>query len=290
MSIGYIKPKRIFAKNTTDLNEAWFQKLIADDRSVLGLGELELWGKEVIQPKAGRLDLLLGNPATGRRYEVEVQLGATDPSHIIRTIEYWERERRRYPDDEHCAVLVAEEVTGRFLNVVRLLNGCVPLIAIQMQVFEVGDQRTVLFTRVVDEVRRGTDDSEESPVLGSREETAKHSSKPIMAMLDSLFDEVRKLDPGLSLKYNKQFVGLQKDGNPGNFLTFRPRKKALLLNVRIDVTEELTARIDEVGIEVLSAGSDKYRLRLSEADLTNEAILQFLRDLMKSSHDSWWSE
>jgi len=31
------------------------------------------------------------------RYHVELQLGATDESHIIRTIEYWDTERRRWP-------------------------------------------------------------------------------------------------------------------------------------------------------------------------------------------------
>jgi len=42
-----------------------------------------------------------------RRYEVEIQLGATDESHIIRTIEYWDIERKRYPQYEHTAVIVA---------------------------------------------------------------------------------------------------------------------------------------------------------------------------------------
>ena len=41
------------------------------------------------QPKAGRLDLLLSDPESLTRYEVEIQLGSTDESHIIRTIEYW---------------------------------------------------------------------------------------------------------------------------------------------------------------------------------------------------------
>ena len=30
-----------------------------------------------------------------------------DESHIIRTIEYWDIERRRYPQYEHVAVIVA---------------------------------------------------------------------------------------------------------------------------------------------------------------------------------------
>ncbi len=42
-------------------------------------------------------------------YEVEIQLDQTDPSHIIRTIEYWDIEKRRNPNYEHQAVIVAEE-------------------------------------------------------------------------------------------------------------------------------------------------------------------------------------
>jgi hypothetical protein len=57
----------------------------------LDLGELVLRDKERIQPRAGRLDLLLQDPETKRRYEVEIQLGPTDETHIIRTIEYWDR-------------------------------------------------------------------------------------------------------------------------------------------------------------------------------------------------------
>ena len=70
---------------------------------------------------------------TKRRYEVELQVGSTDEAHIVRTIEYWDIERKRYPQYDHCAVLIAEDITSRFLNVISLFNGMVPFIAIQMQ-------------------------------------------------------------------------------------------------------------------------------------------------------------
>ena len=73
--------------------------------------------------RAGRLDLLLQDPDTMRRYEVELQLGTTDEAHIIRTIEYWDIERKRYPRYEHCAVLVAKDVTSGFLNVISSSTG-----------------------------------------------------------------------------------------------------------------------------------------------------------------------
>ena len=93
------------------------------DTSLLGLGDFLVRDVERRQPRAGRLDSLLSEPQTATRYEVEIQLGPTDEAHIIRTIEYWDLERRRYPQYEHVAVIVAEDITSRFLNVISLFNG-----------------------------------------------------------------------------------------------------------------------------------------------------------------------
>jgi hypothetical protein len=65
-----------------------------------------------------------------------LQLGATDESHIIRTIENWDYERRRYPQYDHGAVIVAEYITSRFLNVIALFNGFIQIIAIQLRALE----------------------------------------------------------------------------------------------------------------------------------------------------------
>ncbi len=65
-------------------------------------------------------------------YEVEVMLGRVDETHIIRSIEYWDIERRRWPTREHRAVIVAEEITTRFFNVIALFNRAIPMIAIKL--------------------------------------------------------------------------------------------------------------------------------------------------------------
>ena len=132
-----IKPERIPISKLDGINEKSIQQIIADDPSIIGLGELVLKDKERIQPRAGRLDLLMQDPDTNRRYEVEIQLGKTDESHIIRTIEYWDIEKKRYPQYEHCAVLIAEDITSRFLNVIGLFNGFIPVIAIQMNAYRI---------------------------------------------------------------------------------------------------------------------------------------------------------
>lgn len=161
MAINYVKPEHLSLKLHPELNEKWVQERIAADPSILGIGDLVLRDKERIQPRAGRLDLLLQDVETKHRYEVELQLGPTDEAHIIRTIEYWDIERKRYPQYEHSAVLIAEEITSRFLNVVSLFNGTVPLIAIQMHALKIGDQIALVFTTVLNEFSRGPVDEDE---------------------------------------------------------------------------------------------------------------------------------
>src|SRR5215208_4298357 len=146
MPPSYIRHERLSLKLHPELTEKWVQDLIAADPAILGLGDLVLRDQERIQPRAGRLDLLLQDPESKRRYEVELQIGMTDEAHIIRCIEYWDIERRRYPQYDHCAVLVAEDITSRFLNVISLFNGTVPLVAIQMQALRIGEQLTIVFT------------------------------------------------------------------------------------------------------------------------------------------------
>jgi hypothetical protein len=84
-----------------------------------------------------------------------LQLGATDESHIIGTIEYWDTERRRWPQYDHVAVMVAEEITARFFNVICLFNGFIPIIAIQMSAIELGDAVTLVFSTVLGRISWG---------------------------------------------------------------------------------------------------------------------------------------
>src|SRR5271169_3759173 len=75
---------------------------------------------------------------------------ALDESHIMRTIEYWDVERQRRPQFEHRAVIVAEQITSRFFNVLRLLNRSVPMIAIQLSAFRMDDSIVLHFVTVLD--------------------------------------------------------------------------------------------------------------------------------------------
>jgi len=75
-------------------NENWLQEKICDDPSILGIGPLEVVTKERRQSSGGRLDILCVNQDDDSMYEIEVMLGQTDETHIIRTIEYWDLEKK----------------------------------------------------------------------------------------------------------------------------------------------------------------------------------------------------
>src|SRR6476469_7498272 len=178
MVLTYVKPEQISLRGHPELTEKWLQDRIAEDPALLGLGDLVLKDTERIHPKAGRLDLLLQDADTNRRYEVEIQLGATDESHIVRTIEYWDIERKRYPQYEHTAVIVAENITSRFLNVIGLFNGFIPLVALQLNAVKVDNKVALVFSKVLDELQLGlVDEDEEVKEVTDRAYWEKRASK-----------------------------------------------------------------------------------------------------------------
>lgn len=282
-SLKYAKPERIVLKAHPELDERWVQERIADDPSLLGLGDLILKDKERIHSQGGRLDLLCQDAESNRRYEIEIQLGKSDESHIIRTIEYWDIERKRYPQYDHTAVLVAEEVTSRFLNVISLFNGFIPLVAIQMQAFRFGDQVSLVFTTILNEMRLGlVDEDEEVQEVTNRAYWEKRGTKNTLEITDSLLGLVNEFAPDMTLKYNKFYIGLAaKSGHPKNFLIFRPKKDWVRFEPRLDRSEEIQTKLEEAGIDVMDYDTQwgRYRIRLGKDDVKKHEPL--LRELIK---------
>ena len=215
--------------------------------------------------------MLLQDVDTKRRYEVELQLGPTDEAHIVRTIEYWDIERKRYPQYEHCAVIIAEDITSRFLNVISLFNGSIPLIGIQMRALKVGQHLTIAFTTVVDEMTRGlVDEDEDAQAAPADRSYWEAKAKPeTVALADVVLELARETDPSLEFKYNKFYVGLTRPGQPFNVVICRPRKNHLLLSLRLAETEELSAQIEAIGVEMqpYDRRESAYRLRLTRDDI-----------------------
>lgn len=286
MADSYVKPERLWLKDHAEYREKWVQRLIANDPSIVGLGDLVLRDQERIQPRAGRLDLLLQDADTKRRYEVELQLGPTDEAHIIRTIEYWDIERKRYPQYEHCAVIVAEDITSRFLNVISLFNGSVPLIAIQMQAMRVGEHLTVIFTTVVDELSRGLVDEDEDAAATptDRNYWEKRATKETLSIADDILKDAKQLDSRFELKYNKFYIGMSREGQAFNFVELIPKKKELQINIKLAESEDIAGKIGASSLKEMNYDHTwgHYRLRLTKPDLANEADV--LRELMQLAY------
>jgi len=277
------KMERISLKNNPEIKEDMIQKFIFDDPTVLGLGELTSIQREKIQPQGGRLDLLFADD-NNTRYEVEVQLGATDPSHIIRTIEYWDTEKKRYPQYDHCAVIIAEEITGRFMNVIQLFNGSIPLIAMQVSAYKNGDDISLTFTKIIDRVTLGNDEDEEVETT-DRNYWENRSTSKMMKNVDEAFKDFGDLAVGYELKYNKFYIGLSKEGLVKNFIEFKPKKNYFYLIVKGTESSEKIEKIENANLEVsYIANWKEYQIRFNSIDeyrKNRDLIRELVKDAME---------
>ena len=268
-TLQYTKHERIMLKSDPRFNEQWLQQCIHDDPTILGLGEVIVLDRERVQEKAGRLDLLLADPEQTRRYEVELMLGKTDESHIIRCIEYWDIERRRYPGYEHCAVLVAEDITSRFLNVLSLFSGTLPLVAIQVAALKVGEHVVLDFVRVLDQRQLGRDDQTETKLASAdRSYWEDKSSQQVLQIADEVLEIINETaESKQQLNYNKYYVGLTDGLRARNFIYFRPGKKFLRIVVPGGWTEERAGGLNEAGLDATQTRGDRLSVNVTPNDI-----------------------
>lgn len=273
----------ISLKEHPHLTEKWLQDVISDDPSIIGIGDVVMKDKERRQAGAGRLDLLLQDADGHGRYELEIQLGSTDESHIIRTIEYWDIERRRFPNYDHTAVIIAENITSRFLNVISLFNGFIPIMAIQVTAIETTGGLGLQFTRVLDTVKLGYLDEDEEPAEPTDRgywET-KRGTKKTVSFADQILEMTKSFVASAELNYNKHYIGFSIEGRPLNFAVCRPQKNALRLDIKIPQSEEIDQLMADSDIDVLEYQKrwGSYRLKLTDKDITSkeEVLLSLLQ-------------
>jgi predicted transport protein len=277
----HVPLKTIQLKNHQVLNEKWLQDIIAEDPSIIGIGDVILKDKERIHQGAGRLDLLLQDADGIDRYEVEIQLGATDESHIIRTIEYWDIERKRYPQYNHTAIIIAEDITSRFLNVISLFNGSIPLMAIQVCAIQTAEGVGLHFTKVLDVQQLGlVDEDEEVAEITNRDYWLKRGTPKTVAMADKLLSYIHEFDPDAELNYNKFYIGLKINSRSKNYAIFRPKKNFIGLEIKMPQTEENDEMINQAEIANLdySKRYGYYRLSIYERDLEEKS--DFIKKLL----------
>ena len=278
----HVPLKTIQLKNHPELSERWLQDIIADDPSIIGIGDVILKDKERIH------HLLLQDADGNDRYEVEIQLGATDESHIIRTIEYWDIERKRYPQYNHTAVIIAEDITSRFLNVISLFNGSIPLMAIQVSAIQTAEGVGLHFTKVLDVQQLGlVDEDEEVAEITNRDYWLKRGTPKTVAMADKILSNIIEFDPDAEFNYNKFYIGLKFNGRSKNYSIFRPKKNFLAVEIKLPQTEENDEIINQAEITTLdySKKYGNYRLRINERELSEK--LETIKKLIFSAKENF---
>lgn len=254
------------------MNEYWLRDQIFENPTMLGLGELEAIDKERRQSSGGRLDILLKNPEDDTMYEVELMLGETDETHIIRTIEFWDTEKRRWPQRQHYAVLVVESITRRFFNVIHLLSNSIPIIAIQASLLNVNGTTSLFFTKVLDtfeEVEDGTSITSKD----YNEQYWLDKAKWTLETTRILSQIVKEKFPDLKLNYTKNYISISVNGYNYFRLHKRSAKKTFLkFRIAETLREEVAELLDEQNLPYMKRGKD-FQLTIDQRILKENSDL-----------------
>ena len=133
------------------------------------------------------------------------------------------------------------------MNVISLFNGAIPLIALQVSAYKVGDDISLAFTKVIDRINPGTDEEDEYEVT-DRNYWEKRSTKNIMKDVDAIFADLDKYTIGYELKYNKFYIGLAKGSH--SFTSYLKQMKTQNSHQRLKMPDwMLHMRVDGNSIE-----------------------------------------
>ena len=269
-------------------DEQWLEKVIVDDPSILGLGDLIVYDNQRSQPSGGRLDLLLGRES--ERFELELQLSTTDETHIIRTFEYWDIEKRRFPNYEHTAVIAAEEISGRFFNVINLFGYHIPLIALKVTAYEIGEKIALSFTKVLD-TRDIIATAEENEIAlpADRNHWLQIFSQEHLELAEVAIDSITGGEPN----YTKYYIGSKIDGSRNAKLKIWDSKNRVELWFTMRESSEVTEKIANLEIYSRYVPSERrygFAIDTEEDLLENLPVLKKMFKLTMGEDDGIWPD
>ena len=253
--------KKIFIRSAGK-DEYWLQDIIYENPKVLGLGNLVPLNKEKKQSSGGKLDILLKDPEQNSMYEVEIMLGETDPSHIIRSIEYWDNEKRKYPQRQHFCVLVAESFDRRYFNVIQLMSLNIPMIAVQADLLEVNGEKILNFTKIIDIYIEPEEYEEDVKVVN--EATWTNDASWVTENTKELIELFKEEGDKINIRFTQSYVSINIEG-----------KNAYWLNKRMKPTSALFFSVkDEEKVE-----SIKKLLENAEFSFTYNRYKEFMLNI-----------
>jgi hypothetical protein len=268
------------------LDEYWLQDQIYENPTCLNLGELESVQKEKQQSSGGRLDILLKDPEDDSMYEVEIMLGETDESHIIRTIEYWDNEKRRWPQRQHYAVLVAESITRRFFNVIQLLSHSIPIIAVQVNLIESGGHKAIHFSKILDTYEEPEDGTGGGEVYDEAfwKKKAPWTINAARALLDSTGEMLNSP----IIRFVKGTVAITVQGQ--NYFWFHKRsaeKSLLVFRISDDHIDNVSQLLDKQNIAFVQKRNYYKIVCDAEVIAKNRELLRQIAEYIKQYWQQW---
>ena len=155
-----------------------------------------------------------------------------------------------------------------------------------MNALTVGEQVTLVFTTVLDELSRGlVDEDEEVQAVTDRAYWDSRGTKATVKLADELLEIIREFDSGVELKYNKFYIGLAKDGRPNNIVSFRAKKNHVRLELRLKEAPDTTDAFEQAGLDLMDYDKrwSRYRVRITKEDIGTHREL--LSRMMKTAYD-----
>ena len=270
----------------SEFTEVWLQNQICNNPSILKLGDLEFVTREKVQWKNGRLDILLKDPDDDRMFEVEVMLGTTDEKHIIHTIEYWDNEKRKYPQRQHFPVLVAESFDRRFFNIIHLFSQTIPLIAVQVNMVEVNGIKSLHFSKVIDAYQE-PEESEVSTFEDHDETSWNNKALWTVEAAKTLVEIVKDIHPNAKLHFVKNYIAIDINSEQRIWIKRRRENKSQLRFWFNDKDRPTAIELlDKAEISNVQNNEMLYVTMDSHSLKSNEAVIKELVDLSKKS----WEE
>ena len=176
---------------------------------------------------------------------------------------YWDLEHRgdRESRFEHKAVIVAEDFSQRFFNVITLLNKVVPMIAVKLSAFRVNTQLCLNFVRVLDITEENSSEQNEPT---TRKDWEDCSSEDSMQILDNLVSLMPSSAGKVRVKYNQSHVAVGS-ARGTNFCWINPRRGSRL-RLSVWVGEErdvFMKKLAAKGVEVRADQEEGIRIFLT---------------------------
>ncbi len=258
------------------IKEGTIRDWIGDNPDVLDLGPvIDNAVKEQVLGR-GRVDLVL--ESSDSHYVTEIQRGKLDADHVTRILEYWDLYRRQKPDTKCIAVLIAEDVTSRFLNVISLFNTHIPIVVIQMEALRINDSSDVYLNFVTVMHLQGRDDESDPGNRGYWEDRAEQT----MPIANTFIDIAREVETSIEPDYLKSFISLRCDGKSRSFLRLKPQVKKLLVEVNTPECEA-TRKLADAGMDVKGINTQGwFGVALTKEDV--EGSRDPIKDLIREAH------